>query len=144
MGNSHMPLRERFDLSYMPEPNSGCWLWIAAAKPPGYGVIGVNGRCSSAHRVSWQLHNGPIPRGMHVCHRCDVPACVNPDHLWLGSHRENMADMVAKGRSLKPSRRKITCHRGHDDWGMEAYGERFCRECRRLRKRIYRQRSTKA
>lgn len=81
-----------------------CWLWTAAKKEFGYGVIGCPdrpGRTLRAHRVSWVLANGEIPDGLFVLHKCDVPACVNPDHLFLGTRQENTDDMVAKGRQAR-------------------------------------------
>jgi hypothetical protein len=74
-----------------------CWLWTAATVA-GYGAIGLRGKHIKAHRYSWELANGPIPDGLHVLHRCDNPPCVRPDHLFLGTHADNMADMSAKGR----------------------------------------------
>jgi len=82
------------------EPNTGCWLWPGAAGKH-YGVYKTKGVQRLAHRLSWEYHNGPIPLGMHVLHKCDVPLCVNPDHLWLGTHLDNVADMNAKGRHGK-------------------------------------------
>jgi hypothetical protein len=88
----------KFFENVIPEPNSGCWLWTAQIKADGYGVARYNKKQGLAHRASWEMHNGPIPSGLCVLHRCDVRCCVNPDHLFLGSHADNMADMKAKGR----------------------------------------------
>ena len=76
-----------------------CWLWCAGRFGPGYGSFYVPGSHRYlAHRAAWELTNGPIPPGVWVLHRCDNPSCVRPDHLWLGVHRDNMRDMVRKGR----------------------------------------------
>jgi hypothetical protein len=79
----------------------GCWEWIAAKQRFGYGVIRADDARHTlmpAHRFSWQLHRGPIPKGQFVLHRCDNPACVRPDHLFLGTQFDNMTDMTAKGK----------------------------------------------
>jgi len=83
-----------------PEPNTGCWLWLGGVRGHmGYGSLRLrDGRTVGAHRLSFELFNGPIPAGMKVCHRCDVPTCINPAHLYLGTDIENKADSVAKGR----------------------------------------------
>jgi hypothetical protein len=75
-----------------------CLLWTGHTTGNGYGGIKHRGRTLRAHRVSYELHTGPIPAGMEVLHRCDVPACVNPEHLFLGTHADNMKDKSAKGR----------------------------------------------
>lgn len=103
------PLRDRFFRFVHHEPNTGCWLWGGAASHCGgrqtYGVAsempretGDKPRAVSAHRASWIIHNGPIPSGLLVCHHCDVKLCVNPSHMFLGTHRDNTADMATKGR----------------------------------------------
>jgi hypothetical protein len=81
-----------------PEPNSGCWLWCSTVSPRGYGRYPMDGRNWFAHRAAWRLFRGPIPDGLFLCHKCDVPGCVNPDHLFLGTARDNALDAVAKRR----------------------------------------------
>jgi len=81
-------------------PAGDCWQWTDSLTAKGYGRFSYNGKAERAHRVSWLLHRGPIPDGMLVCHRCDNPGCVNPDHLFLGSAAESTADMDAKGRRV--------------------------------------------
>jgi hypothetical protein len=98
---------DRFTAKYEVDPETGCWLWTGALKPNGYGVFGVGGRQGGntyAHRAAYEFFVGPIPPDLLVLHRCDTPPCVNPAHLFLGSHADNMADMTAKGRSLRGER----------------------------------------
>lgn len=75
-----------------------CWLWTGGTKSHGYANFKLGVKSLRAHRVAWTLFLGPIPPGLCVLHRCDVRACIRPDHLFLGTHAENMGDMVAKGR----------------------------------------------
>lgn len=97
---------ERFNEKWMPEPNTGCWIWTAATNDYGYGYfphpIKPPRITSLAHRVSWILHKGAIPPGMKACHKCDTPQCVNPAHLFLGTQHENILDSTAKGRHKNP------------------------------------------
>ena len=86
------------------EKSAGCWLWTASKRNKGYGAFcyeahgrKIQGR---AHRFSWELHNGDIPDGLFVLHKCDIPACVNPDHLFLGTNDDNIRDMIQKGRHI--------------------------------------------
>ena len=96
-------LLKRFEEIAIPEPMSGCWLWSGApgdsSKFGQYGRFRVRGVQEKAHRVAWMLYRGAIPSDMHVLHRCDNPACVNPTHLFLGTNKDNVDDRVAKGRS---------------------------------------------
>jgi hypothetical protein len=99
----HIPLVDRFWANVIPEPMSGCWLWTAGTDQHGYGQIWENStKRWKAHRLSFTLHCGPIPSGLHVLHQCDNPFCVNPDHLFLGTPADNAADKVAKGRARGP------------------------------------------
>jgi len=78
------------------DPLSGCLVWQGRPRPDGYGVINVRCRTELAHRFAWRVRNGPVPKGALLCHRCDERRCVNPDHLFLGTWRVNMADLKAK------------------------------------------------
>ena len=129
---------ERF-WSYV-NKGDGCWEWTASRSGKGYGVffhLGFSGRRTSAHRFSWELHNGPVPAGLHVLHHCDNPSCVRPDHLWLGTQSDNSKDMWNKGRgSLLRKVRKTHCIRGHELSGINCrfnrHGHRYCRACASL------------
>ena len=79
------------------EDTGTCWVWKRSIKRHGYGVFGHKGKTITAHRASYELLNGEIPKGLYVLHTCDNPACINPDHLWVGSQKDNMKDRVKKG-----------------------------------------------
>lgn len=101
-----LPIQERFMLYAIADPISGCWLWGGAVDKDGYGVFmtridGVK-KTNKAHRFSWELHNEKIAPGLCVLHKCDIPSCVNPSHLYTGTPQENMDDMWRRGRGCPP------------------------------------------
>lgn len=100
----NLSLSERFYKYVTPGPIDECWLWRGHIMGGGYGHLAVGEkRHKPAHRVSWELHFGPIPKGMFVCHKCDVRNCVNPYHLFVGFQQDNMDDMNRKGRHFSPA-----------------------------------------
>jgi hypothetical protein len=108
----HKPLAEVLAQNSVPVTESGCWLWTGVTVSTGYGRLsrGRRGSYVFAHRASYQMHKGEIPAGMFVCHKCDTPTCINPDHLFLGTCAENTLDMWRKGRARPfghPQRRRV-------------------------------------
>ena len=109
---------------------SGCWLWTGGKLKGGYGHISVNAKGFQTHRLSYELFKGPISEGMCVCHSCDKPACINPDHLWVGTHQENMIDKVIKRRDGHST--KTHCPKGHEYSKENTYiynNGRRCKKC---------------
>ena len=107
-----LELEQRFWAKVEPIPEGrGCWEWVGSFQRRGYGSFSVHGTIKPAHRASWEMHNGPIPHGLWVLHKCDNPSCVNPLHLFLGTHVDNMLDMVAKKRGFWA--RRTHCKNGH-------------------------------
>jgi hypothetical protein len=91
---------ERFNKYWSADPETGCWEWKAYKLPRGYGLFRMSTqRRILAHRAIWELKKGKIPEGLCICHKCDNPGCVNPDHLFIGTHKDNSVDMKNKGRN---------------------------------------------
>jgi hypothetical protein len=119
-------LRARFFAHVRRGPS--CWIWIGATDPDGYGVMADGPRTRGAHRVSYELHCRPIPPGALIMHSCDVPACVNPAHLRVGTKRTNAKDMTDKGRrasKLTPAKVAAIRSRAADGETAEDLGRIF-------------------
>lgn len=125
------PVEERFMKYVSPEPMSGCWLWTGSVSPKGYGKLRFNGRTQTAHRASIQLFNGVVLRsGDHVLHSCDLPGCVSPHHLRVGTNAENTRDKMRRGRHH--ASRITHCPQGHEYTPENTYtnsGRRQCVAC---------------
>ena len=134
-GRGMHPTEERF-WKYV-DKGDDCWLWTGTLYRNGYGNLWdpAAGRKVLVHRYSYELHNGPIPDGLMVCHSCDVRHCVNPEHLWVGTASDNLGDMAVKGRSTK----KTHCIHGHPI-EQRANGYRWCRQCTAEAQRRYQER----
>ena len=125
----------KFEKRFIPEPNTGCSLWLGAINDDGYGLFSLDGKLLLAHRVSWTLNHGPIPEGKLICHTCDMPPCVNDDHLYIGTHASNNADAHRRERNPKVHS-VVACRYGHSreifGYLYNKDGSRRCRECARL------------
>lgn len=139
-GTPALTIRQRFDAKWIPEPNTGCWLWVGVIKHAGYGGMGSGTgplKSCSAHRVAWELYRGPIPEGMQIDHICRVRSCVNPDHLRVVTPRQNTLENSLSPSALNAA--KTHCSRGHplsgDNLIIERPGptqtRRSCRSCQR-------------
>ena len=106
-----------------------CWEWQAAKHRQGYGIFKFDNKIQLAHRISWLLANTEIPQGMVVMHKCDNPSCVNPDHLCLGTQKDNIRDMRTKGRGN--NQKKTHCPQGHEySVSNTRYNKRYARVCK--------------
>lgn len=136
-----MTVEERF-LEKVRKVTNRCWLWTGGKGKRKDGLMSgrfwMDGKLWMASRASWELHYGPIPDGLCVCHHCDNPLCVRPDHLFLGTQKDNMQDASRKGRIVSNGRpRTVThCKRGHafteENTIIQARGYKQCRPCRNM------------
>jgi hypothetical protein len=122
--------------------NGDCLEFTGALSDLGYGKVGYKGKVYMAHRLAYQLKNGGIPTGAVICHKCDNPACINPEHLFVGTHKDNIQDMIQKGRR-KGRTRKDVCVNGHEMSGdnvyiykTDKYNIRQCKACKKTRTKI--------
>jgi hypothetical protein len=102
-------LEERF-WPLVQKQDEGCWLWIGNRVHSGYGRLTYDSKTDRAHRISWRLTYGEIPDGLLVCHRCDNPPCVRPEHLFLGTNKDNMQDMASKHRGVEGDKHWLRKH----------------------------------
>ena len=126
------------DLFWSKVDKSGnCWEWTAAKNPAGYGKLGYKGKTHDAHRFSWMLNHGSIPEGMFVCHKCDNKSCVNPDHLFLGTHKANMEDARVKKRFAHGARNGAVAMPETLARGEAVTGSKLCEDAVKTIRNMY-------
>ncbi len=136
-----MDAAERIAIFSIPEPNSGCWLWLGSVHGNGYGVLKLRGHAHLAHRLSYETHVGPIPQGLDLDHLCRVRCCVNPRHLEPVSRRVNVSrGLVSTRHDWSNGKSSIThCPRGHEynaeNTRIDKLNRRLCKSCHRDRER---------
>ena len=138
------------------EKTETCWIWTGGVNKPGvrggeHGIVCIHNRHVFAHRFSYELHNGPIPEGLFVLHHCDVPRCVNPAHLYVGTQQDNMNDAKRRNRIVVPRHLSLTerthCVNGHAtaEWVVAGSYGYYCRRCKQIqnlkRRELFRQNS---
>jgi len=133
------PIEQRFWEKVSKGAKHKCWNWCSSIRGNGYGaffthLLPEGRKCHGAHRFSWELKHGPIPKGLWVLHKCDNRLCVNPEHLFLGTRTDNMRDAAKKKRICTIGKSRMThCYRGHEftqeNTKINKQGHRRCKKC---------------
>lgn len=132
---NEMPTKEQFIDMSMPITESGCWIWMGSVSSNGYGNYKIKNKQIKPHRLSYELFIDEIDKGLQVCHKCDIKVCVNPNHLFIGTQKDNIQDAVKKKRMF--NQRKTRCPKGHKYEENNIYRlsdkstRRLCRQCYR-------------
>jgi hypothetical protein len=135
------PIAERLEFYSIPEPNSGCVIWLGTLNSAGYGSMTFHGKKKLAHVMAYELANNPVPEDMELDHLCCVPCCINPNHLEPVTHRENVIRGYRSGSYQHKGRHAQFCKRGHEFTVENTYirpdnGRRACLTCRQARDRL--------
>lgn len=126
---------KRFFSSFDAPSMEECWLWKRLIGSHGYGLIYGAKKERLAHRLMWEITNGVIKPGFHILHKCDVRSCCNPNHLFIGTQKDNMVDCAKKGRCSNQNVGKKICKNGHSPEWRVYKGSRYCKACKRMRSR---------
>lgn len=121
--------------------SNGCIVFTGCRDANGYGILGVGKKYFKAHRVAWQLTNGQIPEKLFVCHTCDNPPCINPEHLFVGTALDNNRDKSQKGRAISGNYGKKYCVHGHkftEENTIRYKKRRYCKECHKKHQKNWR------
>ena len=122
---------------------TGCWLWTGAKTYRGQGQFFINGKTRLATHVCWEFYYSPVKNGLLLCHKCDIPQCVNTDHLFVGTQSDNMLDCSRKGRLKNQNIGKKICIRGHELSGdnlIKNYINKNCKKCKNILNKMSRDR----
>jgi len=130
-----LPLKQKLYSKIIIDEKTDCWNWQGGKNNIGYGLIRDGKRMRTTHRVSYELNNGQIPTNLVVCHKCDNPKCINPDHLWVGTRKDNTQDMMKKGRhksnpDLNWKQKRTVCEHCNKDVAVNVYSRCHGNKCK--------------